>query len=84
MTGAPASSFELALTDPNFKFPQIWRTSIGVDQRLPGGWVGTVEYLYSKDVNGVYYINANLTTPNSAFVGADTRPALDRQQPHQR
>jgi hypothetical protein len=74
VTGAPASSFELALTDPSFKFPQVWRTSIGVDQRLPGGWVGTLEYLYSEDVNGVYYINANLAKPNSAYVGADTRP----------
>jgi len=74
VTGAPASSFELALTDPDFKFPQIWRTAIGVDQRLPGGWVGTLEYLYSKDVNGVYYINANQTAPNGTFAGADGRP----------
>jgi hypothetical protein len=74
VTGAPASSFELALTDPNFKFPQVWRTSIGLDQRLPGGWVGTIEYLYSKDVNGVYYINANLPAPSSGFAGADGRP----------
>jgi len=74
VTGAPASSFELALTDPNFKFPQVWRTSIGVDQRLPGGWVGTIEYLYSQDVNGTYYINANLPKPNSAYAGADGRP----------
>jgi len=74
VTGAPASQFELALTDPDFKFPQVWRTSIGVDQRLPGGWTGTVEYLYSKDVNGVYYINANLAPPNTAYVGVDARP----------
>ena len=74
VTGAPASSFELALTDPDFKFPQVWRTSIGIDQRLPGGWVGTIEYMYNKDVNGIYYINANLTNPNTAFAGADTRP----------
>ena len=74
VTGAPASSFELALTDPNFKFPQVWRTSIGVDQRLPGGWVGTIEYLYSQDVNGTYYINANLTSPNATYAGADGRP----------
>jgi len=64
----------LALTDPNFKFPQVWRTSLGIDQRLPGGWVGTLEYIYSQDVNGTYYINANLPTPNSAYVGADPRP----------
>ena len=73
VTGEPASSFELALTDPNFKFPQVWRTSLGIDQRLPGGWVGTLEYLYSQDVNGVYYINANLPAPNSAYAGADAR-----------
>jgi hypothetical protein len=74
VTGAPASSFELALTDPNFKFPQVWRTSLGIDQRLAGGWVGTLEYIYSQDVNGLYYINANLPAPNSAYVGADARP----------
>ena len=34
-TGAPAASYELALTDPDFKFPQIWRSNIAVDQRLP-------------------------------------------------
>ena len=36
-TGAPAASYELALTDPDFKFPQIWRSNIAIDQRLPGG-----------------------------------------------
>lgn len=74
VTGAPASSFELALTDPNFKFPQIWRTDIGVDHRLLFGFVGTGDFIYNRDINGIYYINANQTQPNSAFAGADTRP----------
>ena len=74
VTGAPASQYELAFTDLDFKFPQLWRTNIAIDQRLPGGWVGTAEFLYSKDVNGIYYINANLADPNSEFTGADTRP----------
>ena len=26
VTGAPAASVDLAVTDPNFKFPQVWRT----------------------------------------------------------
>jgi len=73
VTGAPASSYELALTDPNFKFPQVWRTNLAVDRKLPWGLVGTAEYLYTKDVNGVYYINANLPAPNTSFSGADTR-----------
>src|SRR5436309_4391686 len=28
VTGAPATTFALALTDPNFKFPQLWRGNI--------------------------------------------------------
>lgn len=74
VTGAPASSYELALTNPDFKFPQIWRTSIAADVKMPLGFVGGVEYLHSKDVNGVYYINANLTDPNTTFTGPDNRP----------
>lgn len=75
VTGAPASRYELALTDPDFKFPQLWRSNIGVDQKLPFfGLVGTAEFLYNRDVNGIYYINANLAPPNSAFTGVDARP----------
>jgi hypothetical protein len=73
-TGAPAPTYELALTDNTFKFPQIWRSNIALDQKLPGGWVGTLEYLYNKDVNGIYYINANLPAAQTTFVGADSRP----------
>ena len=72
-TGAPATSYELALTDPDFKFPQVWRTDLGIDQRLPWGMTGTLEFLYGRDVNGVYYINANLPAAQSAFTGADAR-----------
>jgi hypothetical protein len=74
VTGAPASSYELALTDPNFRFPQVWRSNIAIDQKLPLDFVGTVEFLYNRDVNGIYYIDASLRPANSAFVGADNRP----------
>jgi hypothetical protein len=74
VTGAPASTYELALTDPDFKFPQQWRSNIAVDQKLPYGLIGTVEFIYGKEINGVYYINANQSTPNSAFTGPDNRP----------
>ncbi len=74
ITGAPAPSYELALTDPDFKFPQTWRTNIAVDRRLPWGWSGTAEFMYNRDVNGIYYINANLPAAQTAFTGADTRP----------
>ena len=74
VTGAPAAAYELALTNPDFKFPQLWRSNIGIDQRLPWNMSGTVEFLYNRDVNGMYYINANLPAPQTSFAGADTRP----------
>ncbi|CAN5776611.1 carboxypeptidase regulatory-like domain-containing protein [soil metagenome] len=74
VTGAPAGSYELALTDQDFRFPQVWRNNLAVDQQLPFGIIGTGEFLYSRDLNGVYYINANLPAAQSAFTGADTRP----------
>lgn len=74
VTGAPASRYELALTDPNFKFPQLWRSNLAIDQQLPLGLVGSVEFMYSRDVNGIYYINANLPPPNTRFNGPDSRP----------
>jgi hypothetical protein len=72
--GTHSASYTLNVTDPSFKFPQTWRSNIALDQKLPGGIVSTSEYIYSKDVNGVYYINANLPAAQSAFVGVDQRP----------
>ncbi len=82
VTGAPASTYELALTDPDFKFPQIWRSNIAVDRRLPWGMVGTAEFLYSRDVNGIYYINANLPPAQTAFAGVDARPRWTSNRIH--
>ena len=74
VTGAPATNFQLALTDPNFKFPQLWRSNLAIDQRLPWDLTATAEYLYSKDVNGIAYLNANLPAPQTSFSGPDGRP----------
>ncbi len=72
-TGNPAASYELALTDQNFRFNQVWRTNIAIDRKLPFGFIGTAEFLYSKDVNGVYYYDANLAAADTRFTGPDTR-----------
>ena len=75
VTGAPAASYELDFTAKNFKFSQVWRTDIAIDQKLPLGIIGTAEYIYNKDINGPNYINANLIAPSATpFVGVDNRP----------
>ena len=78
VTGEGAASFELNVTDPDFKFPQIWRTNFAVDHKLPGSITWTVEYLYNKDVNGVYYINANLPAAQAAYSRRRTRARAGR------
>ena len=74
VTGAPAGSYELDFTSNNFKFSQLWRTDLAVDQKLPWGVTGTAEYIYNKDINGPSYINANLPAPTGNYVGVDNRP----------
>ena len=73
-TGLPPTSADVNVTDPNFKFPQTWRTDIGVDRRILWGMVATGEFVYNKDVNGFAYYNANLPAPTGTYAGADNRP----------
>jgi hypothetical protein len=73
-TGTSAASYSLNITEEDFKFPQVWRTNVAVDRRLPGDIVSTTEYLYAKDINGIYYIDANLPGAQSVFTGVDARP----------
>jgi hypothetical protein len=51
------------LTDPNFKFPQFFGTSLGFDRRLPGSVIFTFEGLYRKAINGLFIRDLNLRGP---------------------
>ena len=69
------STFDLALTDPDYKMPQVWKNNLAVDQKLPWlGLVASVELLYNKTLNAVHYYNANLKAPVGTLLGADNRP----------
>ena len=71
------TSFELATVDPNFRFPQVWRTSLGVDYRLPFDIIATFDAIYSQTINGIGYINANLKPATRIFAGPDQRLRYD-------
>src|SRR5205823_1307487 len=69
----PNSTF--AAANPNFKFPQVWRTNLAFDKNLNNGFIFTAEALYTKNYHDVWIRNANLPAPNSALAGTpDTRP----------
>jgi len=68
------STFDLALSDRNYKFPQVWKTNLAVDQKLPFlGLVASAEYLYNKTINAVHYYEANLQNPVGTLGGVDNR-----------
>jgi hypothetical protein len=69
------STFDLALTDPNYKFPQVWKSNFAIDQKLPFlGLIASVEYLYNRTLNAVHYYEANLQNPVGTLGGIDNRP----------
>lgn len=68
------SSFDLAYTDAAYKFPQVLKTNIAVDQKLPFGFVGTLEILYNRNINNALYYNANQKVSTQNFAGPDQRP----------
>jgi hypothetical protein len=69
------TTFDLAFTDPNYRFPQVWKNNLAVDQKLPWlGLVASVELLYNQTINAVHYYNANLEAPVGLLGGVDNRP----------
>jgi outer membrane receptor protein involved in Fe transport len=57
----------------NFRFPQVWRSNLALDTKLPYGMVGTLELIYTKDINAVFLRDANLAAPVATLAG-DGRP----------
>lgn len=66
----------LSAMDPDFKFPQTWKSSLALDAKLPWGLVGTVEIIYNKDMNQAMGKNVNLVEPTALNVTGypDNRP----------
>ena len=60
--------------DPDYKFPQVWRTNIGTDYRFENGLTLTGDVSYTKDINGAHVQNWGLTTPSGTLSGVDNRP----------
>lgn len=72
-TGNPNYRSEIDLSDPNLKMPQVLRYDIGLDHQLPLGFVGTVEFQYSKAVNDFVYEKLNIN-PSTSTLLQDGRP----------
>jgi len=69
---SPSGDFVVA--DPNYKFPQVWKTDFAFDQQIGKTWKVTVEAMYTKDINATYMFDANLKKPDATITtGSYTR-----------
>jgi hypothetical protein len=66
--------FFLNAVDPDFKFPQVWRTNIGTDYKFENGLILTGDVSYTKDINGAHVQNWGLLPPSGTLGGVDNRP----------
>lgn len=78
-SGAELPKASIAVSENNFKYPQLWKSNLAVDYKFGDGWVATVEVLYNKDLNAIYHMNINLpdyddATKATKLGGADNRP----------
>ena len=68
---------QVQAVDPNFKMPQIWKTSLAIDYQFPVAipMSITAEGIFNKTINGVYMSNWNIQDPAGwpRFTGADNR-----------
>jgi hypothetical protein len=67
--------FFYQVVDPDFKWPQVWRTNIGADHRFNDGLILSADISYTKDINGAHVQNWGLDSPSGTLnAPGDNRP----------
>lgn len=75
--------FFYTTTAPDFEFPQVWRTSLGIDYKFKNGIVATTDLIVSRDINAQMVRNFGAGIPTGTLNGVDNRPVYlnsDRAQ----
>jgi len=73
VSGADDGFFQLI--DPDYKWPQVWRTNIGADHRLENGITLTTDISFTKDLNAAHVQNWGLRNPSGTLnAPGDNRP----------
>ena len=62
--------------DGNFKNPQSWKSGLALDTKLPWGVIGSLEAIFTKDVNTAFFRSPNFIAPQNLNVAGypDNRP----------
>jgi len=71
---------QIDLFAEDFRYPQVFRASLALDQDFGDGWSASLEGMYTKTLNNVFYQNVN-SDPTVDFNwtnGDDDRPIFTR------
>ena len=75
---------EISAVDPDFKMPQVWKTSLAVDYTFPTSFPFSIsaEAIYNKTVNGVVLRDWSVVSTEgfARFNGVDNRPIYENYQ----
>ncbi len=74
-TTIPGGRPSYSATVRDFKMPQVWRTNLAFDRKLGQDYTFTLEGIFTKFLNNVYFRNANLGPQNGTLEATgDNRP----------
>ncbi|HSK19008.1 MAG TPA: carboxypeptidase regulatory-like domain-containing protein [Longimicrobiales bacterium] len=73
---APPARPVINLIDPDFKYPQNFRTNIGIDHTLPYGVVATVDFMYTRALNQIFLRELNVDFENPVSTTQGGRPVF--------
>jgi hypothetical protein len=65
-TAGLSSSYSINVTDPNYKFPQVFKSTLAADKKLGNGWTVTAEGSYTKQLNASVF--QNIALPSTGLV----------------
>ncbi len=70
--GAP-NFFFYEVVDPDFQWPSVWRSNVGLDYKFGNGFVATTDFSYTKEINAAHVQNWGLKPPTATLAGVDNR-----------
>jgi hypothetical protein len=80
----PVLPSQVTIMDKDLTLPQNWKSSLALDAKLPYGILGTLEGIYSTDINSVVVENAGLTPETFTIANYSDQRAISTRTYYQR
>ncbi|MBL85117.1 MAG: TonB-dependent receptor [Winogradskyella sp.] len=72
--GSGSIGGQVDLFAKDFMLPQVFKTNIAIDQKLPHGFTFSADFIWNDNITAVAYENINIRGPQFTTTGAGSRP----------